>query len=225
MSLLTPPSTSHRHRETQGRKTKTGSRVVWAGRVACSASRKAGRSILKPIVAPLPQLLPETPQREETPEPSHPLSDETFLERPLAIILSADIALRDLVDAYTTLTARLRFALLDDPAAADADIPLLRPLRRQSTEVTQALCRDIQRALEDPAASRTPTHDADLFACPTSSLPSPKASPTKKRHGLTEDEVKHARDLFSVSNAALRLLLIAFTVPTLYCCFSGQSLL
>jgi hypothetical protein len=218
---MTPPSTGHRTR-----RRSAGARVAWAaqneffclsaplkGRAAGAAARSPARSILKTPATPSSSssLLSAPPIREDTPEPADPLDDAHYLARPLAIVLAADVALRDLVDAYTALTARVR------ASGADLAVPgpwaLLEPLRAQRDELVSALCRDVRRALQDPAADRA----AETKGAP----PSPRASPSKKRCGLSEHEVKHARDLFATAQAALRFLLYALAAPTVYDIFTG----
>jgi hypothetical protein len=234
-SLLTPPSTSHRSRDAPKR--TRGSRVAWSqqnqyhhisqsplkGRIASSSTRhRPARSILKEVEHELPSVVVEEPCREDTPQPEDPLANPYYLERPLSIILSSEVTLRDLVDAYTQLTARLRMSMTEF-TDGDSSWALFNPLRQHRDEFAQALSRDLGRALENPSSSSPSSLSTSVCASVAqTSLPSPKASPTKKRHGLTEQEVKHARDCFSTSQAALRFLLFALAVPTVYSLFSGM---
>ena len=229
MSLLTPPSTAHRQKELGC----PSSRLVWATQnvyhsftsspprlsVSASASReRPARSILKKLAR---VILPEAEEmsREVTPEPSDPLADLHYLERLVTIITSVEAPLRDLVDAYNQLTTRLR-AVVNDRTDADCSWPLFHPLRQQREAFVAALSRDLSKPLIDPAVG-----DEDSASCetePKTFLPSPKASPSRKRHGLTEEQVTYARDLFSTAQAALKFLTVALALPAICGVFTGE---
>lgn len=231
MSLLTPPNTVQKGKDLGC----PSSRLVWAPqnsyhsftasppRLSVSASSERSwptRSILKNITRVI-NFEPEE-AREITPEPSDPLKDAHYLERAITIITSADTPMRDLVDAYNTLTTRMRAAV---PESADPDRswPLLRPLRQQREAFVTALSRDLSKALINPSLHDT----AGEVSCEKENkvfLPSPKASPSKKRHGLTEEQVTYARDLFSTAQATLKFLAVALSLPAVCGVFTSELL-
>lgn len=157
--------------------------------------------------------------REVTPEPSDPLADLHYLERLVTIITSVEAPLRDLVDAYNQLTTRLR-AVVNDRTDADCSWPLFHPLRQQREAFVAALSRDLSKPLIDPAVGDE-NSPASCDTEPKTFLPSPKASPSRKRHGLTEEQVTYARDLFSTAQAALKFLTVALALPAVCGVFTG----
>lgn len=243
MSLPTPPGTSHRSKENR-RVTfpEPGpSRVVWAETnkiypitetpsrrtpIPRSASKNGpAKSILKRTT--WDELPPIEVEREITPEPSDPLVDLNYLANSVAKIVSVESSLRDLIEGYNVLAARLR-ACVTGTTDADASWPLFQPLRKHRELIVESMVRDLGRALEDPKATLklAPEHDTEnidpelLSSC----LPSPKPSPSsKKRKGLSEEEVKHARDLCTVCQSVLKLLSAVFTMAPLYRVFTGKS--
>lgn len=224
MSLPTPPGTSHRGEKENRR--PGPSRVAWAEhheyrtlsaelpqRLSCfsSVTSTPTKSILKKTtyeVLPLPEL----PTREATPEPSDPLVNLHYLDNPVARILAADAAMRDLIEAYSILTARLRASVAED-TDADASWPLFQPLRKNRDALAQAMCRDLARALEEPVRDEEPEEDAKT-------LPSPQKSP--KKRGMSAEQAKHARDLCTTSHAVLKLLTVVFTSRAICGIFEGQ---
>lgn len=232
MSLPTPPSTSHRDKENR---LPAGSRnISWSlnhqyhtltdslssrppSRASGSRSPPPPKSILKKTSH---VLLPfeddnEACQRETTPEPSDPLADLKYLESTVTRIVSTDASLRDLIEAYSVLAARLR-AAVTGTTDADASWPLFQPLRKNRQLVVDALVRDLGRALEDPASADS-TYEKEKV-----SLPSPKNSPNpKRRHGMTAEQVKYARDLCTTCHAVMKLLAVVFTLPAVYRVFTG----
>ncbi|KAI0647951.1 hypothetical protein C8Q79DRAFT_1086869 [Trametes meyenii] len=236
MSLPTPPGTSHRD-EKENRAPRF-SRVSWCETTEYhaitaspprtlsardSASRPGpSRSILKKSVSPTTPLV-DANTKESTPEPSDPLADLHYLEGPIARILASDASLRDLIEAYSILTARLR-ACISDNTDADASWPLFQPLRKQRDIFVEALVRDLRQVFNDPLEGDPSS--TDLFDSPRaepSSLPSPLQSPKKKR-GMSEEQVKRARDLCGVCHAAMRLLSLVFALPALYQLFTEDEL-
>ncbi|KAI0372272.1 hypothetical protein BV20DRAFT_1120079 [Pilatotrama ljubarskyi] len=236
MSLPTPPGTSHRdEKENRGPRF---SRVSWCETAeyhaitsspprtlsAQARASRAGpsRSILKKAAHPT-TLFPDEKVKESTPEPSDPLADLHYLEGPVSRILTPDASLRDRIEAYSILTARLR-ACVSDNTDADASWPLFQPLRKQRDIFVQALVRDIQQVFFDPLEGSSSS--TDLMSsprCEPSSLPSPRDSPKKKR-GMSEEQVKRARDLCGVCHAVLRLLSLLFTIPALCQLFTEDEL-
>jgi hypothetical protein len=241
MSLPTPPATSH-HRDKENR--LPGSRVAWAQQnqyfiLSYSPTRSAphplrscaeqpAKSILKKRDHPS-LLPPEEGQREITPEPEDPLVDLTYLSRPVQQIISPDSTLRDLIEAYSILHARLRAAVASS-TDADASWPLFQPLRKNAHVFTEAVCRDLGRAFVVPKSDLTPEDDIPLDCekeCEDdealSLLPSPKQSPRKKKQGMSASQIKFARDLCTTTHAVLRLLSAIFTLQPLYQIFDGTS--
>ncbi|KAF7977771.1 hypothetical protein HWV62_2653 [Athelia sp. TMB] len=231
MSLPTPPSTCHRDKENR---LPPGCRISWSqqnqyhylsspisddqGPKPSGSRSPPPKSILKKTSHPL---LPfeddsEQCQRETTPEPSDPLVDLDYLAHPVAAITAPGATpLRQVIEAYSVLTARLKSAV---PATTDADAswPLFQPIRRHADALVAALVRDLGRALESPGAPAA-CDDARVL------LPSPKSSP-KKRVGMTAEQVKHARDLCTTSHAVMKLLAVVFTAPAIYGVFTDEHL-
>ncbi|KAG8214607.1 hypothetical protein J3R82DRAFT_9677 [Butyriboletus roseoflavus] len=242
MSLLTPPATSH-HRDKENH--IPGSRVAWAQQNQYfilsyspipsaphpprSCIEQPARSILKKRVhASL--LPPEEGQREITPEPEDPLVDLTYLSRPVQQITSPDCTLRDLIEAYSILHARLRAAVVSS-TDADASWPLFQPLRKNIHAFTEAVVRDLGRALVEPKSDLAPEDDIPMDCnkvCEDeealSSLPSPKQTPRKKKQGMSASQIKYARDLCTTTHVVLRLLSAMFTLPSLYQIFDDAQL-
>ena len=229
MSLLTPPSTSHRDKE--NRLPAESRRISWSmnhqyhtltdslssrplSRASGSCSPPPPKSILK---KPSHILLPfedddDACQRRTTPEPSDPLADLKYLESAVTRIVATDAPLRDLIEGYSVLAARLK-TTVTGTTDADASWPLFQPLRKNRQQVVDSLVRDLGRAFEDPAS----TDKEKVF------LPSPKNSPNpKRRHGMTAEQVKFARDLCTTCHAAIKLLAVMFTLPAVYRVFTGS---
>ncbi|KAI0826909.1 hypothetical protein BC628DRAFT_230054 [Trametes gibbosa] len=236
MSLPTPPGTSHRD-EKENRAPRFG-RVSWCDTAqyhpitsspprthsARSNASRAGpsRSILKKPVYPAISLTDQN-IKEGTPEPPDPLADLHYLDNPVARILAPDASLRDLIEAYSILTARLRVCI-SDSTDADASWPLFQPLRKQRDLFAEALVRDIRRVFLDPLEDDLPSVDSiESPRREPSALPSPRDSPKKKR-GMSEEQVKRARDFCGVCHAVLRLLSLFFTLPALYQLFTEHEL-
>lgn len=241
MSLPTPPATSH-HRNKENR--IPGSRVAWAQQnqyfilsysPILSAPHQHRSCIEQPTKSILKKrdhaslLPPDEDQREITPEPEDPLVDLTYLSRPVQQIISPDSTLRDLIEAYSILHARLRAAVVSS-TDADASWPLFQPLRKNTHAFTEAVVRDLGRAFVEPKSILSPEDDIPMSCdkvCedeePLSLLPSPKQSPRKKKQGMSASRIKFARDLCTTTHAVLRLLSAIFTLPSLYQIFDGTS--
>ena len=243
MSLPTPPGTSHRD-EKENRAPRFA-RVSWSDTAefhpitgspprtssAKSSASKAGpsRSILKKTAHPaLPPIDEDATQKESTPEPEDPLADLHYLEHPVARIIALDASLCDLIQAYTSLMARLRNCVTGN-TDADASWPLFQPLRKHRKAFVDAMVRDLKQVFVDPLEGGPSTIAIDpLLSSPmreppsTASLPSPCDSPKKvKKRGMSEEQVKRARDLCGVCHAVMRLLSVIFTLPSLYNLFDG----
>ncbi|KZV73722.1 hypothetical protein PENSPDRAFT_749951 [Peniophora sp. CONT] len=236
MSLPTPPATAHRLKEKEAKEKSLKGRISWAAQEQVrehtphtSPKRPSTKSahrlppirgILKP--EPCAPALPFSDDesfsgkaREETPEPEDALADLDYLEWPVSQILKEDVSLRELVEAYSVLAARLRGAV-DGNTEAETSWPLLRPLRRFAPELVSALVRDLGRALEDPLGE-------DNMKCDEVLLPSPRRSPGKKG-GMTEAQVKRARDLVGTTHAAIKFLVLALSAPAIYSSFADDAL-
>ncbi|KIK57143.1 hypothetical protein GYMLUDRAFT_75668 [Collybiopsis luxurians FD-317 M1] len=228
MSLPTPPTTSHREKE--NRSLETGSRnVVWSkqnqihslstppkGPSCSSASQvQPGKSILKPTQPLLP--LPEEKPREETPAPSSPLKDAQYLQHPISTIISQDATLSDLIRAYSVLTARIRPYVNEE---TNSSSPLFEPLLANREKVTESICRDVRRALENPLGE---VEEEEEKQKKEHKLPSPTKSPKKKKRGMTAEQAKYARDLCTISHSVLKFLGIFLAFP-IYRVFTNQQL-
>lgn len=155
----------------------------------------------------------------------------------MARILSATENLRELVEAYSILAARLR-ASVDGKTDVDASWPLFQPLRKHRAAFVDAVVRDLGRALVDPATvfpkaeaeqddiAREWEEERQKMAV---LLPSPQNTPVKttegekkkKKDGMTADQAKYARDLCTTCHSVLRLLALVFTLPALQNLFTG----
>lgn len=221
--------------------TPSKARVVWSKtnkthsivastppRLSVTASASKGtpkKSILKRPTTPILPLLFEEP-REATPEPQDPASDSRYLASPVSTIVRPDSTLRELIEAYSVLTARLRSALLEGEGEgakqADCSWPLFLPLRRNKHAFLEAVERDLGRALQDPFASGVVADEPEEECVEEekSSLPSPMKSPKKKR-GMSAERVKYARDLCTTTHSVLKFLALIFTMPSIYQLFTG----
>ena len=163
MSLPTPPGTSHRVEKENKR--SSSSRVAWADEpeyhtlvdlpqrlsaFSPSTSTPTKSILKKPKYDELPY--PEPVTREPTPEPSDPLVNLSYLENPVSRLLAADAAMRDLIESYNILMARLRTSVMEE-SSSDASWPLFQPLRKNRDALVQVMCRDLGRALEEPQAA------------------------------------------------------------------------
>lgn len=240
MALPTPPSTTHRDRDIR----LPGSRVAWSQQnqyFVFTTSPKGNvppprhlEHPAKPILKKYSQTflpIPEDDTREVTPEPEDPLANLTYLERPVTQIIDPQFSLRNLIEAYSVLTTRIRGAVADS-TDVDASWPLFQPLRKHTQAFVDGVCRDLGRALVEPDTvaiqdDEPPVPDIG-DACDVeetcSLLPSPKRSPKKKKKGVSAAQVKLARDLCTTTHAVLRLLSVIFTSSAVYQLFSGKGL-
>ena len=182
------------------------------------------KSILKRTA--LDDLPPLEPEREVTPEPADPLTNLEYLVTPVSKIVATTSTLRDLIEAYSILAARLR-ACVTGVTDADASWPLFQPLRKHRNQLVASMIRDINRALEDPKTSplapelnaeNIPIDPELLF----SGLPTPQ-SPRPKKKGMSAERVKYARDLCTVSHSVMKLLAATFSFPAIYQVFTGKD--
>ncbi|KDR82377.1 hypothetical protein GALMADRAFT_237655 [Galerina marginata CBS 339.88] len=249
MSLLTPPSSSHRSDKDKENKFSapvagpSTRSVIWAtensihslatppkaNTISSKHRPKATKSILKKSSQDNTFLMvPEvTKQRETTPEPADPLVDLHYLDHPVAQILSNEISdeqsLRELIEGYNVLAARLR-ACVADSTDADASWPLFQPLRKNTQPFVNAVVRDLARALVDPLSYRTDIAEEDATSVPKFTLPSPEKSPAKKKGGLSAEQVKYARDLCTTCHSVIKVLSVILSVPAIFAVFEEEQL-
>ncbi|KIJ13077.1 hypothetical protein PAXINDRAFT_156664 [Paxillus involutus ATCC 200175] len=114
----------------------------------------------------------------------------------------------------------------------DASWPLFQPLRKNKQVFTDAVVRDLSRALVEPKSNVAEDDDLPMDCdndCEEeealSLLPSPKQSPKKKKKlGMSASQIKFARDLCTTTHSVLQLLSTVFTVPALYQIFTDVQL-
>lgn len=226
--LPSPPNTSHRQEKENRRIFAQLPRVSWSeenqvyplypssslANLRPSASYELPvKSILrKSSCFPLTDLHQEV-EREVTPEPDTPLFNSSYLSGPISRIIDMDACLKDLIQAYNILAARIRAAFLGE-VEIDSTLPLFDPLRSNQDLFTDAVVRDLGRVMMDPSLPKENR--------PEVSLPSPRPSPSRKRHGMTEDEVRYARDLATTTHSVVKLLAQLFASPQLCQLFSGM---
>ncbi|KAJ3509179.1 hypothetical protein NLJ89_g5360 [Agrocybe chaxingu] len=246
MTLLTPPSSSHRSDKDKenkfllpiaGPSTRT---VAWASKNSfhllstppkppppSKQQPQAPKSILKKsnLNAFLSLPVDTSKEREVTPEPSDPLVNLYYLNHPVEKILSTTNedgkeSLGKLIEGYNVLAARLR-ASVSDATDADASWPLFQPLRKNAPALVSAIIRDLGRALVDPLAGAPASEEECL---PQFTLPSPQSSPAKKKGGMTAEQVKYARDLCTTCHSVIRLLNVVLSLPAIYTVFQEKQL-
>lgn len=257
MTLPTPPSTAHRDKENYG--IIPGSRVAWSAsnsyhslQTPLKSRRNTSASALPPTKSILkkPSLLSlPTPefQREVTPEPADPLANLSYLEYPVSKIVALNAPMKDLIEGYNVLAARLRSSLTESAKDADSSWPLFRPLRRNQEKLVDCIVRDLGRALESPENFGQEVEMYDDEECkenvdtrlskeegatmtstkkksPALSLPSPKSTPKKKKRGMSAEQVKYARDLCTTAHSVLKLLSAVFALRVVHSVFTGTFL-
>ncbi|OCH91627.1 hypothetical protein OBBRIDRAFT_752889 [Obba rivulosa] len=239
MSLPTPPGTTHKHTGKENRTRRLS--VVWSEEhqyhtitsspspisrfnIEASASKAVpAKSILKRTSYESLPLLDAT-LKETTPEPANPQVDLNYLQGPVCTIINADPSLRDLIEAYSILGARLRSAVVGSAGAgADASWPLFQPLRVHREAFVDAIVRDLGWALVDPETTGPDALAAKVRDAAAFTLPSPRGSP-KKRKGVSGEQVKYARDLCTTCHAVIKLLYTIFGLPAVYQIFTDEQL-
>ena len=229
--LPSPPNTSHREEKENRRIFLQMHRVSWSEKnkihplspslsltnIRPSASYELPvRSILrKPSNFPFADL-PQDVAREVTPEPDTPLFDSSYLSGPVSRIIPVDACLKDLIQAYNIFAARMRAAFSGE-VELDPTVPFFEPLRSNQDLFTDAVVRDLGRVMLNPSLPKE--------SRPEISLPSPRPSPSRKRHGMTEDEVRYARDLATTTHSVIKLLTQLFVSPRLCQLFSSTRCL
>lgn len=193
-----------------------------------SPTRGPRKSILKATEPLLPLKLEK--EREVTPQPEDALSDTNFLVWPISTILDEVSTLKQLTEAYSVLAARIRSSLplqLWVPALArDREeeevkrFALFEHMRTTAGPLTRAMVRDLRRVFVNPYEHR-PSSSTSPRESMEKSLPSPRETPSPKKGGMSEEQVKFARDLSTVTNSVLKFLALAFQVREIYGCFTG----
>ncbi|THH07269.1 hypothetical protein EW145_g3491 [Phellinidium pouzarii] len=194
------------------------------------STREPRKSILKPS-RPL-QPFAQEKKRDFTPLPDNALSNPHFLKYPVATIVSKESTLRELTEAYSILTARIRASVSEGfwlLTAHDQQYPLFQPLRLHADALANAIVRDLGRVFADPFLYSTPLSgsEAGPSRIEKSSLPTPRETPSPKspkKGGMTEEQVKYARDLSTVASATVRFLILAFQAPSIYNVFTTKQL-
>ncbi|KAF8171986.1 hypothetical protein K438DRAFT_186713 [Mycena galopus ATCC 62051] len=237
MSLPTPPHTGHREKENR---VPPKAHVIWSPHneyhtikpipqvpdAASGSKNHPKKSILKRRSEPLLPLL--NFEREETPEPSRPKFDPTYLSTSVKTIIDSSASLDDLIRAYSVLAARIR-ANITLTTDSNASYPLLDPLRKNRAALEEAIVRDLGRCLVDPETmdyDQTP-EDKEEEACLKEQpvlLPSPKSSPKKKKKGTTAKKAKYGRDLCTTCHSVMKLLAVVCTLPAVSGVFTVPQL-
>jgi len=147
---------------------------------------------------------------------------------------------QDIIEAYCVLSARIRAKFLpvvlngatattttmtdDGPEQPRVLLHMaMEPVQEYIEHLVCAITRDVSRALEDPlktvegmqavdtsSGSGDDTDAASSLPSPASSSPSPFDAVTGRRSGMNEQQVKHARDLCTVAQTAMKLLATLF---------------
>jgi hypothetical protein len=123
---------------------------------------------------------------------------------------SRRLSLHDIIEAYHTLSTRIRRSS-STLTASTATFPALEPLRKKGADVAAALRRDISFHGSAPRTSED--------------SPSNLADPTEESVGWepTAYNKSRAADLSTLCHYALRLLSEIFRLPALSSLFSGMS--
>ncbi|KZV82849.1 hypothetical protein EXIGLDRAFT_843382 [Exidia glandulosa HHB12029] len=170
-------------------------------------------------------------QREPTPEPLDIVNDDHYLLSPVLTVANSakdnsSVSYADLREAYNLLATRVRVKVHPDKVLAS--FPVFKPLHAHHAQLALAIARDLRRCFVDPLKSppSTSTHTCDtpdVFGTPDIPMSS---SPVRevKRRGMSDLEIRYARDLYSVCHGALRLLSNLFAIPQLCNIFDEEEL-
>lgn len=229
LQLPSPPGTSHREEKENRSIFGHNSRVSWSqeNRIHPLTSSPSSvnfrpsssyeppvKSILRKVTSFPFTDAPRDVDRDVTPEPESPLSDASYLAGPVSRIIPLDASMKDLIQGYNILAARIRTIATASETAIDASRPLFLPVKDNMEAFVIAITRDLERVLTDPSESNEPE--------PKCILPSPRPSPSRKKHGMNEDQVKHARDLATTTHSVLKFLALLFCSSSLCQIFSGE---
>ncbi|TFK52467.1 hypothetical protein OE88DRAFT_1698296 [Heliocybe sulcata] len=232
MSLLTPPATSHRDKENRPPPGASGSRVAWSQQnqyhslpsspepyaAAAIPPKNPVKSILKKSSQPILPFQNED-VRETTPLPDAPMQNASYLLSAVSRIIAVASSMRDIIEGYSVLSVRIRDHV-DDDAFGASQCPLLQPVRDNRDALAEAVVRDLGRALvHPPTMDTTPGPGLKrMFG-----LPSPKASPKKKK-SMNEEQVTYARDLATTCHAVIRFLAVVWTKPSVSSLFTERQI-
>ncbi|KAI0720578.1 hypothetical protein C8T65DRAFT_602463 [Cerioporus squamosus] len=205
MSLPTPPGTSHRD-EKENRAPRFG-RVSWCEQpeyhpITASPPRTASARSSAAKAGPSRSILKRTthpilPPLNEDVKESTPEPED-----PLTDLHYLDHPVAQIIASDASLRALIQsYSILTARLRTSVFIDPL----EGSTSLT-----------DSPTSPREPPS--------TSSLPSPRESPKKKKQGMSAEQVKRARDLCGVCHAAMRLLHVVFTSPSLWSLFEEEDL-
>ncbi|EJC98994.1 uncharacterized protein FOMMEDRAFT_148951 [Fomitiporia mediterranea MF3/22] len=184
--------------------------------------REPRKSILKPTRPSLPFEVEK--RREVTPSPENALEDAHYLEHPVSVIIADNSSLRELTEAYSILAARIRSSVPQNfftSQTQDVHYALFEPLRSDAEALSIAIVRDLGRVFVDPFL---PPNSPPATPREKSGLPTPQDSPVPKKGGMTEEQVKYARDLSTVTNSTIKFLTLTLQTPSIYNVFTQKQL-
>ncbi|KAJ7442618.1 hypothetical protein FB451DRAFT_1297037 [Mycena latifolia] len=169
------------------------------------------KSILKntPTTTPSPCMPPAAKQPADG-----PLACIAYFSSPAETLLEStgpnadDISFHDLIEAYNTLSNRIR-SQIRLILIAETPLPALIALKEYSHQIGEALRRDLKRTREEPPHSRRTSIAGASFQMITQP---------------DEDEIRVSRDLALLSHQALRFLSDIFSFPPLYSIFTTNDL-
>ncbi|KZT23469.1 hypothetical protein NEOLEDRAFT_1069579 [Neolentinus lepideus HHB14362 ss-1] len=233
MSLLTPPATSHRDKENRPPSDLLRCRVAWSQQNQYHSVPSSPEPYSAPAILhknPFKSILKKSSQpilpfqnedvREPTPVPEEPMKNAVYLQSAVSKIIAVASSMRDIIEGYSLLGARLRDHV-DDDAFRASQCPLLQPVRDNQDAIAEAVVRDLGRALVHPPTietTQTQPEPKRMFG-----LPSPKPSPKKKK-SMTEEQVTYARDLGTTCHAVIRFLAVIWVKPAVYSLFTERQL-
>ncbi|KAH7106714.1 hypothetical protein BKA62DRAFT_684891 [Auriculariales sp. MPI-PUGE-AT-0066] len=228
-SPFSTPSSKRAISWTAQNKFYTYSETLTTPAPSCSTDNPPSRSILKknPQIVPMQSLV-----RETTPEPEDPLNDPLYLASPAMTLAASvhpdsDVSPADLREAYNLLSTRIRVKA--DPSMLSSTAPAFQSLHENAADIHKAIVRDLGLCLIDPLSSphlsrsSRENRDHDVFDSPGIAMSS---SPVRevKRRGMNDDEIRHARDLYTVCHSALRLLSNWISAPALCDTFEPEQM-
>lgn len=234
MSLPTPPGTSHRDKENRPPQASSGTRVAWSQQNqyhlvpsspeplstgTVSSKNLPVKSILKKSSQPIFPFQDED-VREPTPVPEDPMKDALYLQSAVSKIIAVASTMRDIIQGYSVLGARIRDHV-DDDAFRASQCPLLAPIRDNRDTLANAIIRDLGRALIHPPTMDVAKGEPEIRRA--FGLPSPRQSPKKKK-SMTEEQVTYARDLGTTCHAVIRCLAVIWTKPAVHTIFTERQL-